>query len=205
MIVGQSINSVLSELEKQSHLEKSRRVLVARDDRMLAITKDTGALFHALLIAINANKALELGTSTGYSTLHIARGLLANGKTPKILTIEKNPSKITRAKRNFERASTSKFTKIIHGNILDILKKMPKKTGFDFVLIDADKENAKQYFDLVFPMLRVGGIIATDNMLYPEKYRKIMKRYAKYVAKKPNAWTITLPIGNGEEITIKTR
>jgi predicted O-methyltransferase YrrM len=172
---------------------------------MLAITKDTGEFFHALLVAINAKKALELGTSTGYSTLHIARAFLANDKNPEIITIEKNPSKIARARQNFERAGISEFVNVIQGDILDVLKKMPNKDTFDFVLIDADKENVRKYFDLVLPLLKVGGIIATDNMLYPEKYREIMHRYSKYLARKSNVWTVTIPIGNGEEITIKTK
>jgi predicted O-methyltransferase YrrM len=200
-----AIVPVLKELERQSHLEKSRRVNVKPEDRMLAITKDTGAFFHALLVAIKAKKALELGTSTGYSTLYIADALLSCHKNPVILTVEKNPSKIKRARRNFERADVSDHIKIIRSHILDVLKNMPKKPAFDFALIDADKENAKKYFDLTLPLLRVGGIIATDNMLYPEKYREIMRDYSRHIAKKKNVWTVTLPIGNGQEISIKTK
>ncbi len=199
------IGPILTELERQSHLEKSRKVDVKPEDRMLAITKDTGGFFHALLVAIKAKKALELGTSTGYSTLYIADALLSCHKNPVILTVEKNPSKIIRARRNFERAGVSDYIKIIPSHILDVLKNMPKKPTFDFALIDADKENAKKYFDLVLPLIKVGGIIATDNMHYPEKYRKIMLNYSKYIVKKKNVWTVTLPIGNGQEISIKTK
>jgi caffeoyl-CoA O-methyltransferase len=200
-----SISRVLSDLEKHSQLEKSRKININHEDRMLAITEDTGRFFHTLLVTINAKKALELGTSTGYSTLFIADALLSCHKNPKILTVEKIPSKIARARHNFERASVSNFIKILPGQILDVLKKIPKGEKFDFVLIDADKENVKKYFDLVLPHLKVGGIIATDNMYYPKKYRRIMHDYSKYIAKKTNVWTVTLPIGNGEEITIKTR
>ncbi|RJQ24391.1 O-methyltransferase [Candidatus Parcubacteria bacterium] len=199
------IGPILTELERQSQLEKSRKVDVKPEDRMLAITRDTGGFFHALLVAIKAKKALELGTSTGYSTLYIADALLSCHKNPVILTVEKNPSKIIRARHNFERAGVSDYIKIIPSRILDVLKNMPKKPTFDFALIDADKENAKKYFDLVLPLLKVGGIIATDNMLYPEKYRKIMRNYSKYIVKKKNVWTVTLPIGNGQEISIKTK
>jgi predicted O-methyltransferase YrrM len=199
------ISPIITELERQSQLEKSRKVDVKPEDRMLAITKDTGGFFHALLVAIKAKKALELGTSTGYSTLYIADALLSCHKNPVILTVEKNPSKIIRARCNFERAGVSNYIKIIPNRILDVLKNMPKKPTFDFALIDADKENAKIYFDLVLPLLKVGGIIATDNMLYPEKYRKIMRNYSEHIVKKKNVWTVTLPIGNGQEISIKTK
>lgn len=199
------ITQILEELEKKSQLEKSRRINIERQDRMLAITWDTGLFYSALISATKAKSVLELGTSTGYSTLWIARALLANHQNPKILTVEANPAKIVRARQNFENAGVSKFVKIIPTRILDALKKLPRKPMFDFVLIDADKENAKNYFELVLPRVRTGGIIATDNMLYPKKYRKIMSRYSRYIAKKKNAWTVTLPIGNGQEVTIKTR
>jgi caffeoyl-CoA O-methyltransferase len=61
----------------------------------------------------------------------------------------------------------------------------------------------REYLDLVLPMLRTGGIVATDNMLHPEEYRPLMKEYANYVRSKPSLHSVTVPIGNGEEITIK--
>lgn len=204
-IMMTKIATVLSELEKRSQLEKSRKIDVKREDRMLAITQDTGRFFHTLLVVTGAKKALELGTSTGYSTLWIADALLSNHKYPKIVTVEKNPTKISRARRNFERAGVLNFIKIMPNQIFEVLNKMPKKAAFDFVLVDADKENAKKYFDLVLPLLKVGGIIATDNMLYPKKYRKIMRNYSNHISKKPNVWTITLPIGNGQAISIRTK
>ena len=74
---------------------------------------------------------------------------------------------------------------------------------FDFVLIDADKENIPLYFDMVLPMIRVGGIIATDNMTHPKKFTHMMERFAKSVRQNPRVRTVTIPIGNGEELTIK--
>jgi caffeoyl-CoA O-methyltransferase len=71
------------------------------------------------------------------------------------------------------------------------------------VFFDADKENLKQYFDLVLPILRVGGIIAIDNVLLPKDYHSIMMSFVKYVRAKPNVRSVTIPIGHGEEITTK--
>jgi len=73
------------------------------------------------------------------------------------------------------------------------------------VFLDADKENNIEYFDLVLPLVRVGGIIATDNILYPEEFRPEMKKFTEYIKSKPNVQTITLDLGNGEEISIKTK
>jgi predicted O-methyltransferase YrrM len=52
-------------------------------------------------------------------------------------------------------------------------------------------------------MVRVGGIIATDNILYPEEYRSMMTNYTNYIKNKPNIQSMMIPIGNGEELTIK--
>lgn len=197
------ISAVLKALERRSQLEKSRKIDVSKDQRMLAITKETGVFFRDLLVSIKATQVLELGTSVGYSTLWFAQALSHDRKRSRIVTIEQNPQKIKRAVRNFERAGVLKMICIKQGKILDVLRGMQKRPRFDFVLIDADKENAKKYFDLVLPMTKIGGIIATDNMLYPEKYRRLMRNYARHIAKKPNVRTATFPFGNGEEITVR--
>ena len=73
------------------------------------------------------------------------------------------------------------------------------------MLIDADKENVIEYFDMILPMVSIGGVIITDNMLYPEKYHEEMKKYSAHIQENNDVRTITSPIGNGEEITIKLR
>lgn len=201
----ETIRTIIAKLEKQSKLEKSRKVDVSPERRMLAITPETARFFHALLKSIRARQVLELGTSIGYSTLWFADALLANHKNPKITTIEGSSLKVQMADANFRSAEVSKIIKIRHAQILDALSEMPKKPAFDFVLIDADKENIELYFDLVLPMVRTGGIIATDNVLLPKKYRRFMDKYRKHIQSHQNVVSGTIPIGYGEEITIKIR
>jgi predicted O-methyltransferase YrrM len=197
------INAILARLEKQSILEKSRLVDVSTERRMLAITPDTARFYHRLLMDINAQRILELGTSSGYSTLWFANAVLQNGNIPKIITLEGNPVKVQMAKSNFEKAGVSKFIKIMPGQILAVLKSMPKRPIFDFILIDADKENVVEYFDLVLPMLKIGGVIGTDNVLLPQKYRRFMRKYSAHIRKNDCVVTGTMPIGYGQEITVK--
>jgi len=202
-----SISKVLDELEAQSTLEKSRKVNVPHEDRMLAITKETGELFNMILRLKNAKNMLEVGMSTGYSTIWCAE--VISEQSGKIITIEQNPNKIKRAKENFQKAGVTDTITIMEGLAMQILTELNLqqryKDFFDFVLIDADKENVIEYFDLIFPMVSVGGIIITDNMLYPEKFRADMKKFSDYLKKNPKLRTITSPIGNGEEITIKLK
>ncbi len=202
-----SISKVLDELETQSILEKSKKTEIPPDDRMLAITKETGELLNMILRLKNAKNMLEIGMSTGYSTIWCAESI--SEQSGKIITIEQNPNKIKRAKENFQKAGVTDTITIMEGLAMQILTelslKQKYKKFFDFVLIDADKENVKEYFDLIFPMVTIGGIIVTDNMYYPEKFRQDMKKFSDYLKGNPKLRTITSPIGNGEEITIKLR
>ncbi len=200
-----SISKVLEELETQSTREKSKKEDIPHEDRMLAITKETGELLNMILRLKNAKNMLEVGMSTGYSTIWCAEAI--SEQSGKIITIEQNPSKIRRARENFQKAGVTDAIIIKEGLAMQILSELSlqKKYSnfFDFVLIDADKENVIEYFDLILPMVTIGGVIVTDNMLYPERFREEMKKFSDYLKENPKLHTITLPIGNGEEITIK--
>jgi predicted O-methyltransferase YrrM len=200
--VDSKVLSVIARLNRQSNRERSGRVKVAPDQEMLTITADTGMFFSVLLKAIKARCILEVGTSTGFSTLWFADAMDKSHST-RIITIEMNPQKVERALKNFKEAGLDKMIEIKQGIALDLLYKLKGK--FDFVFLDADKENIIRYFDIVLPMVRIGGIIAADNMLYPDHYRPAMRKYARYVHTKPNVQSVTVPIGMGEEITIKLR
>jgi caffeoyl-CoA O-methyltransferase len=201
-VVDSKVLSVIARLNRQSNRERSGRVKVAPDQEMLTITADTGMFFSVLLKAIKARSILEVGTSTGFSTLWFADAMDKSHST-RIITIEMNPKKVERALKNFKEAGLDKMIEIKQGIALDLLYKLKGK--FDFVFLDADKENIIRYFDIVLPMVRIGGIVAADNMLYPDHYRPAMRKYARHVHTKPNVQSVTVPIGMGEEITIKLR
>ena len=207
---------MLDVLQKQSKLEKSGEVKISPEDKILAISQDTGMFFNIMLKTMGAKKVLEIGTSVGYSTLWFADAIKQNTNSfseKPIVTIDENHSKIKKAEKNFRETNVEDIIEIKEGHALNILKEILYKykksdkrqaNQLDFVFVDADKENLIEYFDLVLPMVRVGGIIAVDNMLYPEQFRPIMKKYADYVRSRSNVQSVMLPIGNGEEITIKT-
>jgi len=215
------IITVMDRLDEQSRLERSGQVNVADNELMLAITKDTGKFLNMLLTSMNANKILEIGTSTGYSTLWFAHALLQTEnilpqKAKKsIITIEKDLSKIKRAEKNFVDAGVHDVIKVIEGDALDVLFQLSDSHDktlhdgdddlFDFVFLDADKENLTKYFDLALPLLKKGGFIVTDNILYPEEYRSTMSQFVKYIGDNELVISVTVPIGYGEEITLKVK
>jgi predicted O-methyltransferase YrrM len=197
------VRRVISRLDLQSKKERQGKAKVASGQEMLAITSDTGVFFSIMLKAMRARRVLEIGMSTGFSTLWFADAMMSVTEKPHVITIEADSEKIRRAKKNFVQAGADDIIEIKQGVALDVLRQMKKKNYFDFVFIDADKENMLEYFDLVLPMTRVGGMIAADNMLFPEQYRPYMDRYARYVRSRPNVQSVTVPVGMGEEVTLK--
>ncbi|MCH7647741.1 MAG: class I SAM-dependent methyltransferase, partial [Thaumarchaeota archaeon] len=136
----ENIKSVLRKLGKRSELEKSEKIQVNHDERMLTISNETGEFFNILLKAMNAKKILEVGMSVGFSTLWFADAILANNG--KIVTIEENQDKIVRAKKNFEEAGVSAQIEIQEGKALQILHRLAtsesEQRQFDSVFLDAD-------------------------------------------------------------------
>ncbi len=211
------IISVLNKLNKQSQFERSNETDINYNDLMLSITEDTGIFLNNLITVMNAKKILEIGTSAGYSALWFAHALYnkVNSEEDKdhIVSIENNPDKIKRAENNFIEAGVNDKIKIMEGNALDVLQQIYHEKNidknyneddlFDFVFFDADKENLTKYFDIVLPMLRRGGVIVTDNILYPEDYRPYMSKYVEYVRTNSSVMSVTVPIGYGEEMTVK--
>lgn len=190
-------------------MERKSSIHVDDSQRMLAITPDSGKFFNILLQANSAKNILEIGTSVGYSTLWFADAVKEVGG--KIITIDKDHSKITRAKKNFEEAKVSEMVEIKEGNAKDVLFELAqgfhhnRLQTFDFVFLDADKENSMNYFDIVLPMVRLGGLVAADNILRPQSCIPEMQRYSKYVQNRHGVCSVTVPIGNGEEISFKVR
>ena len=213
------IIKVLTELEKQSVLERSGLAEVSHEDSMLAITSDTGKFFSILLSAMNTKKILEVGTSVGYSTLWFAYSFYQNKENHSmskinITTIDNNPLKIKKATTNFKNAGVSGLIEIIEGNALKVLNQLSNHVKenpddqsqyFDFIFLDADKENLQEYFDLAISIVKKGGVIVTDNVLYPEEYRPSMSKYIEHIRKKDFVQSVTVPIGHGEEVSLKIR
>ena len=117
-----SISKVLDELEIQSSLEKSRKISVAPKDRMLAITKETGELLNMVLRLKNVKNMLEVGMSTGYSTIWCAESIAE--QSGKVITIEQNENKIKRAKDNFQKAGISDTITIKKGLAMQVLTEL---------------------------------------------------------------------------------
>ena len=206
-MVNEKIQNVLSRLEKDIDYENRHRDEIPSKKRLNCISKNIGMFYNIMLKSINAKKILEIGMSVGYSGLWFADAVISNAQSDgQIITIDREKFKIDSATQNFEEAGVSSLIKIREGEAGKILHEIKEEFGedyFDFIFIDADKESYIEYFDLCLPLVRKGGIIAADNILFPERFNEMMADYLSHVRNNPNVQSVTVPIDNGEEVTIK--
>jgi len=206
-MINEKIQYVLSRLEKDIDYETKHLDEIPSEKRLNCISKNIGMFYNILLKSINAKNILEIGMSVGYSGLWFADAVMSN-KQPngQIITIDREKFKIDSATRNFEEAGADSLIKIREGEARKILHEIKAEFNenyFDFIFIDADKESYIEYFDLCLPLVRKGGIIGADNILFPERFNEMMADYLSHVRSKSNVQSVTIPIDNGEEVTIK--
>ena len=207
-MINEKIQNVLSRLEKDIDYENSHRDEVPSEKRLNCISKNIGTFYNIMLKSIHAKNILEIGMSVGYSGLWFADAIMSNTQNGQIITVDREQFKIDSATRNFEEAGVSSLIKIREGEARKILREIKEEFGenyFDFIFIDADKESYIEYFDLCLPLVRKGGMIGADNILFPERFNEMMIDYLSHVRSNPNVQSVTVPIDNGEEITIKLR
>ncbi len=119
-----------------------------------------------LVKLMNAKRVIEIGTFTGYGTLHMAMALPANGK---IITCDINPEYTDIAKRYWLKAGVAekidlKLAPAEHS--LQTLLDDNQHNTFDFIFIDANKIRYADYYELCLRLIRPGGCIAIDNVLW---------------------------------------
>jgi len=122
-----------------------------------------GKLLQLLVQITQAKRVLEIGTLGGYSTICMARALPKGGR---IVTLEYEPRHAEVARTNLRNAGLLSRVDIRVGAALDSLPLLhaEKKGPFDFIFIDADKENNPQYLDWSLKMSRPGTVIVVDNV-----------------------------------------
>ena len=113
---------------------------------------------------VNPEIIVEVGTYTGYSCLCLAEGLKKNGK---IITIEKDEEFASIAKKFFDRSNYKEKISLLIEDATKAIENISEK--IDLAFIDADKVNYTKYYDMLFPKLKIGGLIVADNVLWSGK------------------------------------
>jgi len=125
-----------------------------------------GTFLRMLVQATGAKRVLEIGTFTGYSALSMAAGLPDDAE---LITCELDMEHARIAQSFFARSPHGEKISLQTGAALDSIRIFPMSDLFDFVFIDADKENYVNYYEAILPRLRPGGLVAADNTLWSGK------------------------------------
>ncbi len=168
-----------------------------------------GRVLSMLSKLIKPNHILEIGTYTGYATLCLAEGLTPYGTLD---TLDCNEELFAFQQKYFEASGYGLQIEQHLGNALEILPKLTQKK-YDLVFLDADKENYINYLYLLIPMINVGGVLLSDNVLWSGKVleptsekditTKILQEYNQLLANHPQFETVLLPIRDGLTISRK--
>jgi predicted O-methyltransferase YrrM len=128
------------------------------------VSPSHGKFLFVLARTLGAKAILEIGTLGGYSTIWMARGLVAGGR---VITLEADPKHADVARANFVRAGVGDVIELRLGKALDTLPKVASdgRGPFDLIFIDADKPNIPEYFRWALKLARVGSLIIVDNVV----------------------------------------
>ena len=189
---------------------------IARDGEaqdLPLVDAEVGALLRVLAMSVGARRILEIGTCIGYSGIWLARALPADGI---LITMEKDQQRAAIAKANFERAGVGDKVSIMVG---DAALKIVKVAGpFDLVFQDGHKPLYNTLLDPLVKLLRPGGLLVTDNVLWdgevvsgfldkPRRNDEDTKAIAEYnerITTHPQLLTSIVPLRDGVAISIRT-
>ena len=170
-----------------------------RDEFLLPVGAEAAHFLYALIVARTPKVILELGTSYGYSTLFLANAARACGA--RVVTVDLDSQKQAYAAEMLDLAGLAGLVEFRSGDAIEIIKADPGP--FDFVFLDIWKDLYVPCFEAVYPKLSDEGVLATDNMIYPEGARHSARALREAVNAKSDLQTALLPIGQGIELTVK--
>ena len=173
---------------------------------------DVGALLAILVQSIQAEKAIEIGTFTGYTALKVALALPENGK---IVCCDISPEWTSIGRKYWEEAKQTKKIDLRLAPAMETLSALFNNEGpgtYDFAFIDADKSGYDAYYEMCLKLLRPGGLIVLDNMLWSgavvdpnaqDESTKAIRALNEKVSKDSRVNSCLLTVGDGLMLAYK--
>jgi predicted O-methyltransferase YrrM len=163
--IDETIREYLLANQPSEHplLAELREVTATMTRSRMQISPEQGHFLTFLIHLIGARRVLEVGTYTGYSSLCMALALPSDGR---IVACDKSAEWTDVAKRYWSKAELANMIELRLGSAVDTLEALIKEgQEFDFVFVDANKEDYDAYYESSLRLVRPGGLIAIDNML----------------------------------------
>jgi predicted O-methyltransferase YrrM len=213
-IVPAPVEEYLARLNRlpDSQLEDMARTGVAQN--LPLIDAEVGGLLRVLATAIGATRMLEIGTAIGYSGIWLAGALPPGGM---LITMEMDPERASAARENFARAGLADRVTVIIGDAERMLAKVAGP--FDVIFQDGDKRLYPIMLDRLVALLRPGGLLITDNVLWsgevvpgfvekpehPVRDTRSIADYNERLAAHPDLLTAIVPLRDGVAISVRKR
>jgi len=176
------------------------------------VDAEVGVLLRVLAMAVRATRILEIGTAIGYSGIWMAGALPGGGM---LLTLEVDEQRVREARDNFRRAGVAERVNVISGNARLLLAKV--SGPFDLIFQDGDKLMYGPMLNRLVDLLRPGGLLVTDNVLWdgdvvpgfgahkhsnPAEAEAIAA-YNELIHNHPSLVTSIVPLRDGVAISVK--
>jgi predicted O-methyltransferase YrrM len=213
-IVPDPVERYLSSLNRSADSILEEIARTGEERNLPLVDAEVGALLRTLATAAGATRILEIGTAIGYSGIWLA-GALSDGGS--LLTMEMNADRAREARENFERAGMGGRVNVIVGDAQRMLAKVAGP--FDVIFQDGDKQLYSPLLDRLVTLLRPGGLLITDNVLWdgevvpgflakPQRDAADTRAIAEYnerLVTHPQLLTSIVPMRDGVAVSVKKR
>jgi predicted O-methyltransferase YrrM len=182
-------------------LDQLRNRFIKGFKRIQMNTTPGDATFLRILVeSSRATRGLEIGTATGYGAILMGLGFEKNGG--KLISIDPDPRMVNTACRNISKMELQETVSVLEGEALEIIRTLKGK--FDFVFIDAIKEDYLKYLRAIEPKLKPGSIIVADNVI---QHAKRMSDFLNAVLNDPRYHTVIIRASEekGDGMTVSYR
>ncbi|MCA1621385.1 MAG: O-methyltransferase [Acidobacteria bacterium] len=184
----------------------------AEEHRVPIADREVARFIEITARATGARRVLEIGMAIGYTVVHLLQGMGDGGE---VVTIEPSEEMIARGEGYLGRAGLRDRVRIERGFALEVLPRLAGET-FDAIFLDALKEEYVQYLELSLPLLREGGLVIVDNLLWggqvageissPEQTAstQALREFNQVFIRHPQLLSVILPVGDGLGYAVKT-
>ena len=198
-------------IEEHPSLKELRLETAKLPQSMMQICPEQGALMANLIRLMSAKRTIEVGTFTGYSALAVALALPEDGQ---IIACDISEKWTAVGKKKWEQAGVAHKINLRLAPALatlDALLADGQEGSFDFAFIDADKTNYPAYYEKCLKLVRKGGVIAIDNVLWGgsvinsernDEDTKAIRKLNEFIAKDNRVSVSMVPIGDGLTLAV---
>ncbi len=185
--------------------ELAEETRASMDSPQMMVGHSEGLFLRLLARLMGARRVLEIGTFTGYSSLCLAEGLPADGR---VITCDVDPRATAIARRYWARSAHGAKITLELRPALETIAGL--REPFDMVFIDADKQNYIRYWEACVPLVRAGGALLADNVLWSgkvldprEKDDHAIVAFNQHVARDLRVERVVLPLRDGLTLAVK--